>query len=97
MLALIAPCSYWLLPLISKNNGVLLNNFEWNKVGPHLLRAALHLEVGPIRCVRGFKSSLVIGQKAQISPNPFTPRGRGDLVVRFLILKNVCYDTARAR
>jgi hypothetical protein len=34
------------------------------------LRAALHLEAGPIRCVRGLKSSLVIGQKAQIDPNP---------------------------
>jgi hypothetical protein len=45
------------------------------------LRAALHLEAGPIRCVRGFKSSLVIGQKAQIGPNPFTPRGRANLVV----------------
>jgi hypothetical protein len=45
------------------------------------LRAALHLEAGPIRCVRGLKPSLVIGQKAQIGPNPFTPRGRADLVV----------------
>jgi hypothetical protein len=27
------------------------------------------------------KSSLVIGQKAEINPNPFTPRGRADLVV----------------
>jgi hypothetical protein len=42
---------------------------------PRSLRAALHLEAGPIRYVRGLKSSLVIGQKAQISPNPFTPRG----------------------
>ena len=45
------------------------------------VRAALHLEAGPIRCVRGLKSSLVIGQKAEIGPNPFTPRGRADLVV----------------
>jgi hypothetical protein len=45
------------------------------------VRAALHLEAGPIHCVRGLKSSLVIGQKAQISPNPFTPRGGADLVV----------------
>jgi hypothetical protein len=45
------------------------------------VRAALHLETGPIRCVRGLKSSLVIGQKAQIRPNPFTPRGRADLVI----------------
>jgi hypothetical protein len=46
-----------------------------------LIRAALHLEAGPIRCVRGLKSSLVISQKAPIGPNPFTPRGRADLVV----------------
>jgi hypothetical protein len=31
--------------------------------------------------LRGLKSSLVIGQKAQLGPNPFTPRGRTDLVV----------------
>jgi hypothetical protein len=61
------------------------------------LRVALHLEAGPIRCVRGLKSSLVIGQKAQIDPNPFTPRGRADLVVRFFEIKYVCYDTGRAR
>jgi hypothetical protein len=46
-----------------------------------LLRAALHIEAGQIRCVRGLKSSLVIGQKAQIGPNPFTPRGQAELVV----------------
>jgi hypothetical protein len=40
-----------------------------------------HLEAGPIHCVRGLKSSLVIGQKAQIGANPFTPRGRANLVV----------------
>jgi hypothetical protein len=34
------------------------------------LRVALHLEAGPIRCGRGLKTSLVIGQKAQIGPNP---------------------------
>jgi hypothetical protein len=45
------------------------------------MRVALHLEAGPIRCVRGLKSSLVIGQKVGIGPNPFTPRGRADLVV----------------
>jgi hypothetical protein len=50
-----------------------------NDIG--FLRAALHLEAGPIRCVRGLKSSLVIGRKAQIGPNPFTPRGRADFVV----------------
>jgi hypothetical protein len=56
--------------------------FTYGKIDPHYnLRAALHLEAGPNRCVRGLKSSLVIGQKAQIGPNPFTPRGRVDLVV----------------
>jgi hypothetical protein len=55
---------------------------QYAKVGPlemdspqrictTLLRVALHLEAGPIRCVGGLKSSLVIGQKAQISPNPY--------------------------
>jgi hypothetical protein len=44
-------------------------------------RATVHLEAGPICCVRGLKSSLVIGQKAQIGPKPFTPKGGGDLVV----------------
>jgi hypothetical protein len=61
------------------------------------IRAALHLEAGPIRSVRGLKSSLVIGQKAQIGPNPFTPSGRADLVEWFFKLKNACYDTAWAR
>jgi hypothetical protein len=32
------------------------------------LRVALHLEARPICCIRGLKSSLVIGQKAQIGP-----------------------------
>jgi hypothetical protein len=41
----------------------------------------LHLEAMPICCVRGLKSSVAIGQKAQIGPNPFTLRGRADLVV----------------
>jgi hypothetical protein len=45
------------------------------------LRATLHLEAGPIHSVRGLKSSLVIGQKVEIGPNPFTPRGRANLVV----------------
>jgi hypothetical protein len=49
--------------------------------GLPILRAALHLEARPIRCVRGLKSTLVIGQKAHIGPNPFTPRGRADLVI----------------
>jgi len=52
-----------------------------------LLRAALHLEAGPIRCVRGLRSLLVIGQKDQIGPNPFTPRGWADLVVWFFYWK----------
>jgi hypothetical protein len=34
------------------------------------LRVALHLEVGPNRCVSRLKSSLVIRQKAQIGLNP---------------------------
>jgi hypothetical protein len=45
------------------------------------LRAALHLDAMPICCVRGLKSPLVISQKAQIGPNPFTLRGRANLVV----------------
>jgi hypothetical protein len=43
----------------------------------------LHLEAWPIRCVRGLKSSFVIGQKVQIGPNSFTPRDQADLVVWF--------------
>jgi hypothetical protein len=43
--------------------------------------AALHLEVGPICCVRGLKSSLVIGQKAEIGPNLFMLKDCVDLVV----------------
>jgi len=46
-----------------------------------VVRAALHLEAGPIRCVSGFESSLVIGQKAQLGSNLFTPTWRADLVV----------------
>jgi hypothetical protein len=42
------------------------------------------------------RSSFVIGQKAQIGPNSFTPRGQVDFVVWFFKLKNVCYDMARA-
>jgi hypothetical protein len=87
-------CQGWrdLRPLPSSWLGMLLQGSKrWDG-----LRAALHLEAVPIRCVRGLKSSLVIGQKAQISPNPFTPRGWADLVVWFFWLKNVCYDTARA-
>jgi hypothetical protein len=52
-----------------------------------VLRATLHLEAGPIRCVRGLKSSFVIGQKVQISFNPFTLRGRADLVVWIFLIK----------
>jgi hypothetical protein len=43
---------------------------SWGRAGALRVRAALHLEAGPIRCVRGLKASLVIGQKAQIGPNP---------------------------
>lgn len=39
---------------------------EWN-LGP----------LGPICCVRGHKSSLVIGQSVEISPNPLTSRSWG--------------------
>jgi hypothetical protein len=51
----------------------------WAKGGN--FRAALHLEDGPIRCVSGLISSLVIGRKPQIGLNPCTPRGRADLIV----------------
>jgi hypothetical protein len=57
------------------------DNTPKNHARSEHLRPPLHLEAGPIRCVRGLKSSLVIGQKAQIGPNPFTPRGQADLVV----------------
>jgi hypothetical protein len=63
----------------------------------YVLRAALHIEAKPIRCVRGLKSSLVIGQKAQIGPNSFTPIGWANLVVWFFKLENVFYDTTQAR
>jgi len=43
-------------------------------------RATLHLEVRPICCVRGPKSSLVLGQKVEISPNPFIPSIGANLV-----------------
>jgi hypothetical protein len=46
-----------------------------------IIRAALHLESGPIHFIRGLKFSLMIGQKAQIGPNRFTPRGRANLEV----------------
>ena len=58
-----------------------MNPLEAAKVEGKKFRAALQLKAGPNRCVRGLKFSLVIGQKAQIGPNSFTPRGRGDLVV----------------
>jgi hypothetical protein len=45
------------------------------------LRATLHLEAMPFRCVRGLKSSLVIDQKVEVGPNAFTPRGWAYLVV----------------
>ncbi len=51
----------------------LLTSVTLSRLGcTYTLRAAIHMEAGPIRCVRGLKSSLVIGQKAQIGPNPFT-------------------------
>jgi hypothetical protein len=51
------------------------------------LRAALHLKARPLRRVRGLKSLLVIGQKVQIGPNPFTPRGHANLVVLLFLIK----------
>jgi hypothetical protein len=48
---------------------IVVSDEMWHFLA-HNVRAALHLEAGPIRCVRGLKSSLVIGQKAEISPNP---------------------------
>jgi hypothetical protein len=57
------------------------NECESFKLVCATLRAALHLEAIPIHCVRGLKSSLVIGQNAQIGPNPFPPRGWADLVL----------------
>ena len=45
------------------------------------LRAALRLKSGSICSVRGLKSSLAIGQKAQIGPNSFVPRGWANVVV----------------
>jgi hypothetical protein len=45
------------------------------------LTTALNLEARPIRCVRGLKPSLVIGQMGEIGSNPFTPRGWADLLV----------------
>jgi hypothetical protein len=59
-------------------------NSKWALILRCPNKAPLHLEAGPIRCARGLgdlKSSLVIGQKAQIGPNPFTPKGHVDLVV----------------
>jgi hypothetical protein len=61
---------------------------NWRLARPHLqcenhssIRAPFHLEVGLVRCVRGLKFSFVIGQKAEIGPNPFTPKGRVNLVL----------------
>jgi hypothetical protein len=49
--------------------------------GLYVLRTILHLEVEPLHCVRGLKSPLVIGQKVEINPNPFIPKGWAVLVV----------------
>jgi hypothetical protein len=46
--------------------------------------------------VGGLEFSLVIGQKTEVGPNPFTPRGRADLVVWIFKIKNAYHDTARA-
>jgi hypothetical protein len=61
----------------------------------HAVRATLHLEAWPVCCVRGFKSSLVIGQKVEIGPNPFTPRGQADGGMKIL-MKNVWCEMVRA-
>jgi hypothetical protein len=61
-------------------------NYNWWHWSNTIFRATLHLEAGLIRCLGGLKSSLVIGQKAQIGPNPFTPRGRADSVVWFFLI-----------
>jgi hypothetical protein len=60
------------------------NHYEMNRDYASVtsaFKATLHLEARLIRCVRGLESSLVIGQKVEIGPNSFTPRGRADLVV----------------
>ena len=60
------------------------------------LRADLHvhLEAGSIHCVKGLKSSLVIGQKVQTSPNPFTPEAEPIWWYDFFNYKIICYDMA---
>jgi hypothetical protein len=58
-------------------------------------RVALHLEVTPIRYVRGLKSSLVIGQRFKSVLTPLHleagPIWWYDLL---LLLENAGYDTA---
>ena len=52
---------YWML-----HGSVLYNKLSFKGFLRFLgviIKAALHLEAGPICCVRGLKSSLVIGQK----------------------------------
>ena len=67
----------------------LMHRNAWNFSGYYVpLRVALHLKAGPLCCVRGLKSSLVIGQKVEIGPIPFTPRGWVDSMVCFFLKKN---------
>ena len=57
-------------PNLPKNVWKTAPNWQYNESSIEMsLRAALHLESGPIHCVRGLKSSLVIGQKVEIGPN----------------------------
>jgi hypothetical protein len=52
------------------------------------------LEAGPIHCVRGLKSSLVIGQNDEIGPNSFTPRCELIWWYEIFIQKNAWSDMA---
>jgi hypothetical protein len=73
-----------------------LKHYEENGHGHNLdfLRAALHLEAGPIRCVRGLKSSLVIGQKAQIGPE-LVELGAPKMEKQFLASRRMSYFTKK--
>jgi len=56
------------------------------------LKAALHLKAGPICCVRYQKFSLLIGQKVEITLNPFTPSLKANLVEWILYSKKTWFD-----
>ena len=80
------PCSYFNLKMSEltklKSTQLLIVFFrlEHTCKGRFTPRGQAHF------CVRGLKSSLAIDQKAQIGPNPFTPRGRANLVVWFFLI-----------